>query len=655
MKALPKGDPQAAFPAAGAGRRVSRSRPIARTRSSASRSPTRCASSSSAASASPCPEDVWRDKELPAHLRMNFRVVDEAGRELAVGRDLLALKGQLGQAAQLTFGKAEPGIEREGLRAWDFGDLPEEIAFTRGGRRLTGYPGAGRRGRQRRDPALRREARGRRGDARRRAAAPAHRAQGADAAARERRPGFPAARRCSCATRRTPRTCARTSIDAIADRAFIGEDALPRTQKAFEAQRARARTRLPAVTEAATRLFAHDRGGVPADLDAARVASKGPLARPAADIRAQLSRLVYKGFFSATPWERLAHLPRYLKAMRCGWTSTAATPSATRSTRDSIAQLDEAPRRAAREAAQGRRRRSAPRGIPLAPGGAARVALRAGAEDAVSGVLQAAGEDLEPAACGTDATLERMKTDADKSPHERIEQVVALVRRKIAKEEQATLERFVREYFRQVDPEDLAERLPEDLYGIALSHWSFARRRAPGAPKLRVFNPAVEEHGWQSTHTVVEIVNDDMPFLVDSVTMAANRCGLTLHLIIHPIVAVRRDAGGNLIGLAADGEGTRESFIHVEVDRVTEAAQLERLTAEVTVALDDVRAAVDGLEADGRQVARGPRRDRAPSAAGRRRGARGGPRFPRRGSPTTISPSSATAATISSAWTARMD
>src|SRR5687768_17412536 len=187
--------------------------------------------------------------------------------------------------------------------------------------------------------------------------------------------------------------------------------------------------------------------------------------------------------------------------------------------------------------------------------------------------------------------------DARQPRNERIEQVVALVRRKIAKEEQPALEQFVREYFRQVDPEDLEERLPEDLYGIALSHWSFARRRTPGLPKLRVFNPAVEEHGWQSTHTVVEIVNDDMPFLVDSVTMAANRCGLTLHLIIHPIVEVKRDAGGNFAGLTVEGKGARESFIHVEVDRVTEAAQLERLAAEVTVALNDVRAAVTDWKA----------------------------------------------------------
>ena len=108
---------------------------------------------------------------------------------------------------------------------------------------------------------------------------------------------------------------------------------------------------------------------------------------------------------------------------------------------------------------------------------------------------------------------------------ERIEQVLALVREKLPAESRGPVEAFVRAYFRQVDPEDLAERAPADLYGAALSHWNFARKREPGNARVRVFNPTIEEHGWQSTHTIIEIVNDDMPFLVDSVTMEVNRHG----------------------------------------------------------------------------------------------------------------------------------
>jgi ATP-dependent helicase HrpA len=127
-------------------------------------------------------------------------------------------------------------------------------------------------------------------------------------------------------------------VNAIADRAFIADDALPRTQKAFEAQRARARTRLPAVTEAATRVLA----AIAEEYQrlAARLASaKGPLARPAADIRAQLSRLVYPGFLSATPWEQLSHLARYLKAMQVRLDKYGNNPERDAKHTESIAQL----------------------------------------------------------------------------------------------------------------------------------------------------------------------------------------------------------------------------------------------------------------------------------------------------------------------------
>ena len=179
--------------------------------------------------------------------------------------------------------------------------------------------------------------------------------------------------------------------------------------------------------------------------------------------------------------------------------------------------------------------------------------------------------------------------------NDRRAEVAALVRARVAPEQRATVEALVDRYFAQVDPEDLAERQPADLYGALLSHWSFAHRREPGRPKVRAFNPTLEEHGWQSTHTIVEIVNDDMPFLVDSVTMEANRHGLTLHLIVHPILAVSRNAAGVLTGLAVDGDASarRESFIHVEVDRIVGADRLAALAADVGRVLGDVRATVD--------------------------------------------------------------
>jgi glutamate dehydrogenase len=177
----------------------------------------------------------------------------------------------------------------------------------------------------------------------------------------------------------------------------------------------------------------------------------------------------------------------------------------------------------------------------------------------------------------------------------RLEEMLKLVRTKLPQAQRAVVEEFATRYYEDVEPEDLAEREPADLYGAALSHWNFARKREPGRARIRVFNPTLEEHGWQSTHTIIEIVNDDMPFLVDSVTMEVNRHGLTLHLLIHPIVAVARGADGMLSGLAKEGDrnARRESFIHVEVDRIVEPARLEALAGDIGNVLDDVRAAVE--------------------------------------------------------------
>ena len=187
-------------------------------------------------------------------------------------------------------------------------------------------------------------------------------------------------------------------------------------------------------------------------------------------------------------------------------------------------------------------------------------------------------------------------TSASPAVSESLEPILALLRSRLPSEQHETMSAFVARYFAQVDPDDLAARQASDLYGAALAHWQFARRREPGQIKLRVFNPSLAEHGWQTTHTVIEIVNDDMPFLVDSVSMEVNRHGLTLHLLVHPLVGVRRAADGTLDSLD-EADGRRESFIHVEVDRVPEPAQQEALAADLLRVLGDVRSAVGDWQA----------------------------------------------------------
>jgi len=176
---------------------------------------------------------------------------------------------------------------------------------------------------------------------------------------------------------------------------------------------------------------------------------------------------------------------------------------------------------------------------------------------------------------------------------ERLAAAVQHAQQKVAAGEQALIETFIREYYRLVDPDDLAARGADDLAGAALSHWELGRMRTPGTPRVRVFNPSASEHGWAVRHTVIEVVNDDMPFLVDSATMEANRQGLTMHLRVHPVYAVQRDAGGALTGLWPRGEmpqAARESWMHIEVDRLVEPEARARLAAGIERVLGDVRA-----------------------------------------------------------------
>ena len=153
------------------------------------------------------------------------------------------------------------------------------------------------------------------------------------------------------------------------------------------------------------------------------------------------------------------------------------------------------------------------------------------------------------------------------------------------------VERWIRSYYAHVPPEDLGARTVEELGGAALAHWSLMQRRRPGELKVRVYNPTLEEHGWASPHTVIEFVNDDMPFLVDSISMEINRHGSGIHLMIRPIVRVRRDEHGDLEELVEDG-GKAESTIHVELDRQTDPQALAELHDDLVRVLGDVADAV---------------------------------------------------------------
>jgi glutamate dehydrogenase len=162
-----------------------------------------------------------------------------------------------------------------------------------------------------------------------------------------------------------------------------------------------------------------------------------------------------------------------------------------------------------------------------------------------------------------------------------------------APDERATLTDFVHRYYANVAVNDLRDRSVEFLSAAVYAHWQLAAVRPPGTPLVRVYTPTRQRDGWESTHTIVEIVNDDMPFLVDTVTMRLDRHGLGLHLVVHPIMRVRRDEEGRLVGLADEAGGKPESIMHVEVDRETDVDVLDATRDGLLAALGDLRAATD--------------------------------------------------------------
>ena len=185
-----------------------------------------------------------------------------------------------------------------------------------------------------------------------------------------------------------------------------------------------------------------------------------------------------------------------------------------------------------------------------------------------------------------------------KQQHQRyVEQVVGEVRRRVKGRLAKATRDFARAYFRHVPLSDMLPVDPADLAMAVISLWQFARVRPRSTVLLRVFNPTREESGWSSPHTVLELVNDDMPFLVDSVINELARQSIPVHLMVHPVVRVQRWKNGSVVRLLSDDTprdvpGTRESFMHVEVAQQVSPEALQGVVTGLKRVLGDVRAAV---------------------------------------------------------------
>ena len=170
------------------------------------------------------------------------------------------------------------------------------------------------------------------------------------------------------------------------------------------------------------------------------------------------------------------------------------------------------------------------------------------------------------------------------------------IRKRLQGEQAEILVEFARQYYQCVVFNDFDKVAVEDLYGAVLSHWNLALDFS-SEQKIKVYNPTLEEHGWLSKHTIVEIVVIDTPFLLQSISMEVNRHGYTNHLVIHPVYSVKRDENGKFLSFA-DANSTEsgvstECLVHLEIDRQSEASVMDSLQKCLRRVLIDVRAATE--------------------------------------------------------------
>lgn len=253
-------------------------------------------------------QDEWAAFRLPEHCYFNLRIIDDGGQELAMGRDLIQIQQQLGKAAATTFRDNTQEFERDNVTAWDIGTLPESIKFARGKQQLTGYLG------------LQKEKDGRialRLFDTSAAAEQAHRLGVIELMklqlkeqVKDLNKGIQGFTQAAMLLKHINADTLRDDLtQAVCDRAFIGEDELPRNEKAFKEQIKRARSRLPAVKEALSR-YLQETAAAYAELNGKL--GKHPLTHL---LRQRLQTLFAAGFATRTPWAQWPRLPIYLKAM----------------------------------------------------------------------------------------------------------------------------------------------------------------------------------------------------------------------------------------------------------------------------------------------------------------------------------------------------
>ncbi|WP_428613589.1 NAD-glutamate dehydrogenase [Shewanella sp.] len=188
----------------------------------------------------------------------------------------------------------------------------------------------------------------------------------------------------------------------------------------------------------------------------------------------------------------------------------------------------------------------------------------------------------------------------DAMPSVLLENVVSLIHSKVPNTQAKQVEQFATCIYAHMSKDDLQHRNDSDLYGAVLSLWNAANKTPVGETHIRVFNPSQSKHGWKSSHSIIEVIQPDMPFLVDSVGMALNRMGITTHMMLHTPLTVKREQG-DITSVSynddKDEHNDRVAVFLIEIDRLSSDADIKSLEKEIQSVLGDVAASVNDWQA----------------------------------------------------------
>ncbi|MFT5542910.1 MAG: glutamate dehydrogenase [Glaciecola sp.] len=177
-----------------------------------------------------------------------------------------------------------------------------------------------------------------------------------------------------------------------------------------------------------------------------------------------------------------------------------------------------------------------------------------------------------------------------------LERVFSLINEKVVNGDAPLIQEFGRLLYKNMSFEDINGRSDSDLYGATLSLWQLTQTFSENTPCIKVFNPEIAKHGWQSSHTIIEIIVKDMPFLVDSIRMAISRFGISAHLLLHSPMHVTRNKDNKVTGFVNSKSKSKTSSIEtmfiIEIDRQSKKSDIDKLRADLFSVVDEVSLSV---------------------------------------------------------------